>query len=128
MTLLRCVEWLSRDDFQTRKSHAGPGFNTPGAQCLGNYIFSLSIVTESKPAWLDSEIHIRGKEFNNPLKAIFPNMSQGPLRTLNKVMLSPSGIISYFNQKKSIESTPYISPALSFLEIENKKALIFRHP
>lgn len=120
VTLLRCVEWLSRDDFQTRKSHAGPGFNTPGAQCLGNYIFSLSIVTVSKPSWLDSEIHIKGKEFNNPLKAIFPNMSQSPLRTLNKIMLSPSGIISYFNQKKSIESTPYISSALSFLEIDNR--------
>ncbi|MCH7810009.1 MAG: hypothetical protein IH863_05465, partial [Chloroflexi bacterium] len=32
VTLLRCVGWLSRDDLSMRRGHAGPGFETPGAQ------------------------------------------------------------------------------------------------
>ncbi|MCS7011825.1 MAG: hypothetical protein NZL98_10690, partial [Anaerolineales bacterium] len=30
LTLLRCVGWLSRDDFSTRRGHAGPFIETPG--------------------------------------------------------------------------------------------------
>ncbi|MFX1503335.1 MAG: alpha-mannosidase, partial [Promethearchaeota archaeon] len=41
ITLLRCVEWLSRDDFATRMSNAGPGFKTPEAQCVGKHRFEL---------------------------------------------------------------------------------------
>ncbi len=35
VTLVRCVGWLSRDDLSTRPGHAGPGIETPDAQCLG---------------------------------------------------------------------------------------------
>jgi mannosylglycerate hydrolase len=35
LTLLRAVGWLSRDDVKGRPGHAGPGLQTPGAQCLG---------------------------------------------------------------------------------------------
>jgi len=35
LTLLRSVGWLSRDDLDCRPGHAGPGYATPGAQCLG---------------------------------------------------------------------------------------------
>jgi mannosylglycerate hydrolase len=42
LTLLRCVEYLSRDDLAMRPSgHAGPGLFTPGAQCLGRHEFRL---------------------------------------------------------------------------------------
>ena len=41
LTLLRCVGWLSRDDLSTRYKHAGPGLETPGAQCLGLHISSM---------------------------------------------------------------------------------------
>lgn len=38
LTLLRCVGWLSRDDFATRRrSNAGPMIHTPDAQCLGTH-------------------------------------------------------------------------------------------
>ena len=43
LTLLRCVEWLSRDDLSTRKGHAGPGMHTPGAQMQGRWKFQYSI-------------------------------------------------------------------------------------
>lgn len=43
LTLLRSVEYLSRDDLAMRPSgHAGPGLFTPGAQCLGPHEFRLA--------------------------------------------------------------------------------------
>ncbi|MBO0778667.1 MAG: hypothetical protein J2P37_07540 [Ktedonobacteraceae bacterium] len=44
LTLLRCVEWLSRGDLQTRKGHAGPAEQTPEAQCPGRHEFDYSLV------------------------------------------------------------------------------------
>ncbi|HBT39163.1 MAG: Glycoside hydrolase family 38 [Thermotoga sp. 50_1627] len=44
LTILRSVGWLSRDDLITRPGHAGPGFETPGAQGLGTHRVSFSIV------------------------------------------------------------------------------------
>ncbi|MFX1324302.1 MAG: glycoside hydrolase family 38 C-terminal domain-containing protein, partial [Promethearchaeota archaeon] len=124
ITLLRCVEWLSRDDFITRKSHAGPGFKTPGAQCLGKYRFELSIITESKFGWLDSHVHVKGKEFNNPLKPLFPNMVISAIRSSDKIILRPSGIISYYPSEDLIKIEPYLPPSLSFLEIDNKSIVL----
>ncbi|MEE9377176.1 MAG: glycoside hydrolase family 38 C-terminal domain-containing protein [Candidatus Lokiarchaeia archaeon] len=124
ITLLRCIEWLSRDDFITRMSHAGPGIKTPGAQCLGKHKFELSITTTTKPTWLDSEIHLRGKEFNNPLRLIFPTMAQTPQRVADKVVLKPTGILSYFIKPKKKTIEPYLPAALSFLEIDNKNVVL----
>ncbi len=45
LTLLRCVDWLSRDDFPTRKNtNAGPTLHTPDAQCYGRHTFRYSVV------------------------------------------------------------------------------------
>lgn len=44
LTLLRCVGWLSRDDFPARKGHAGPMLPTHGAQMLGRWAFAYSII------------------------------------------------------------------------------------
>jgi len=124
ITLLRCTEWLSRDDFKTRMSHAGPEFKTPGAQCLGKHTFELSIITSSYPNWSDSEIHLRGKEFNNPLRPVFPLMVHSPLRTSDKVILKPSGILSLFIKTKKKILEPYLPAILSFLEIDNKNMVL----
>lgn len=37
LTLLRAIGWLSRDDLPLRPGHAGPGFETPGAQAQGPF-------------------------------------------------------------------------------------------
>ena len=124
ITLLRCIEWLSRDDFSTRRSHAGPGFKTPGAQCLGTHTFEISITTESKSSWLYSNIHLRGKEFNNRLEPVFPAMAQSAIRTSDKVMLNPTGIISYLGRSKTRQIESYLPPFLCFLEIDNKNVLL----
>ena len=39
LTLIRCVGWLSRRDLASRGAGAGPDFETPGAQCIGNEEF-----------------------------------------------------------------------------------------
>jgi alpha-mannosidase len=45
LTLLRCVGWLSRDDFSTRRqSNAGPMIHTPDAQCLGTHRFRYALM------------------------------------------------------------------------------------
>lgn len=44
LTLLRCVGWLSRDDMPVRQGHAGPAFETPGAQMLGEWAFDYAII------------------------------------------------------------------------------------
>ncbi|WP_240422359.1 glycoside hydrolase family 38 C-terminal domain-containing protein [Listeria costaricensis] len=43
VTFLRSVGWLSRRDLRTRGNGAGPGFEAPGAQCLGTYTFEYSL-------------------------------------------------------------------------------------
>lgn len=45
MTLLRCVGWLSRDDFSTRRrQNAGPTLCTPDAQCIGTHRFEYAVM------------------------------------------------------------------------------------
>jgi alpha-mannosidase len=44
LTLLRCVGWLSRDDFPCRRGHAGPGLAVPGAQCPGRHTFRYALI------------------------------------------------------------------------------------
>jgi alpha-mannosidase len=121
ITLLRCVEWLSRDDFASRMSHAGPGLRTPEAQCLGKKSFEISIVTSSESNWLDSDIHVRGKEFNNPFKPIFPTMAQTPFRLSDKVVLKPTGFISQYLISHNKQLKSFLPPIFSFLEINNNK-------
>ena len=124
ITLLRCIEWLSRNDFKTRTSHAGPGYKTPGAQCLDNHIFEISLTTSSKSSWLESKIHQRGKELNNPLKTLFPNMVRNPIRVSDKLFLRQSGIDSFFPINSPTEVKSYLPPDLSFLEIDNNRVIL----
>lgn len=51
LTLLRCVGWLSRDDFPARKGHAGPQLPTPSAQCIGTWTFRYSVIPYSGDRW-----------------------------------------------------------------------------
>jgi len=125
VTLLRCVEWLSRDDFKTRSAHAGPEMKTPGAQCLGSQIFELSLVIENnKNNWLDANIHKHGKEFNNNLLAIFPTMTKSDLRLLDKVVLKPTGMLSLYLASEKSKNEGYLPDNLSFVEVDNSAIMI----
>jgi len=117
VTFLRSIEWLSRSRLTSRKADAGPPLNTPGAQCLGKHEFELSLIMENnKQDWLKSEIHIKGKEFNNPLKPLFPSMINSQFRSCDMIII---------NMKfPFLKEESYLPVELSFLEIDNKNVLL----
>lgn len=76
VTLLRCVGWLSRDDLSMRRGHAGPGFETPGAQMSGRWTFEYSLVPHPGD-WREafSEAHA----FARPLRSLRTSRGGGRL-------------------------------------------------
>ncbi|TXT66483.1 MAG: Mannosylglycerate hydrolase [Promethearchaeota archaeon] len=125
ITLLRCIEWLSRDDFKTRKSHAGPKLRTPNAQCLGTHEFELSLTINGEHTnWQDTQIYKIAKEVNNPIMSLFPSMIKSNLRMMDKVVLNPSGILSLYVKSSETKKNPYLPPMMSFLEIDNTFILL----
>jgi alpha-mannosidase len=68
ITLLRCVEWLSRGDLQTRRGHAGPMEHTPEAQCLGRHEFDYALVPHTGDWQAQNGLVLReALAFNTPL-------------------------------------------------------------
>jgi alpha-mannosidase len=49
LTLLRCVDWLSRSDLSSRRYPAGPAVYVPGAQMLGQWQFRLAVGLQNSP-------------------------------------------------------------------------------
>jgi len=76
LTLLRCIGWLSRDDFSTRKGHAGPFMETPGAQMPGQWFFDYSIIPH--PGGWNTALW-QAYAFNTPLRAVSTGMHAGNL-------------------------------------------------
>ncbi len=77
VTLLRCVGWISRDDFPERKGHAGPGTATPGAQLLGKWGFDLALV----PFQMANRLQAiqQGYAFETKLRAVGCGLHAGTL-------------------------------------------------
>ena len=124
ITLLRCVEWLSRSDFASRKANAGPDFKTPGAQCLGKHTFEVSFVIDSKGTWLGAKIHRKGKEFNCPLKPVFPLMAQSLIRTPDKINFLLIPFLTKKDKTKELKGGPILPTSMSFLEIQNDNIML----
>jgi alpha-mannosidase len=76
LTLLRCVGWLSRDDFSTRKGHAGPFLETPAAQMPGKWSFDYSIIPHSGD-WQSA--FWQAYTFETPLRAVITDLHVGDL-------------------------------------------------
>lgn len=78
VTLLRCVEWLSRGDLSTRRGHAGPMEQTPEAQCLGQYICDYALVPHVGD-WEAAEALVlrEAQAFNTPVQALVTNQHEG---------------------------------------------------
>jgi mannosylglycerate hydrolase len=125
ITLLRCVGWLSREKFESRKANAGPNLSTPGAQGLGTHTFELSIyLNNSENDILKAKVHKEGKEFNNPPKVLFPSMTRIPLRISDKIILKPLGLLSYFVESYEKKVKSYLPENLSFLTNQNDNILL----
>jgi len=76
LTLLRCVGWLSRDDFPARKGHAGPALETPEGQCPGHHVFEYAIVPHAN-GWENA--YAQAHAFNAPLRATTTSQHSGIL-------------------------------------------------
>ncbi len=98
LTLLRCVGWLSRDDFSTRRGHAGPMLKTPGAQMLGRWAFDYSVIVGQDsipPAGRDKiQAYEQAWGFEAPLRAVFSDLHTGALPPSGSfVAVSPRGFL-----------------------------------
>ncbi len=76
LTLLRCVGWLSRDDFSTRRGHAGPMLPTPGAQMHGTYTFSYALIPHDSSC---AQAMVEGHGFSTPLIGQVTSLHAGNL-------------------------------------------------
>lgn len=84
VTLLRSVGWLSRDDLRTRGGGAGPRFQTPEAQCLGEQRFQFAFAPY-RDHWMSAQPHayaavlpIRTMGFGGEQEALAGNLSLKP--------------------------------------------------
>ena len=71
ITLLRCVEWLSRGDLSVRRGHAGPMEFAPEAQCLGHHVFDYALAPHSGD-WVGEEALVQREAlaFNIPVRTV----------------------------------------------------------
>jgi alpha-mannosidase len=64
LTLLRCVGWLSRDDFPTRRrQNAGPTLATPDAQCSGEQRFRYAVTP-------DADVKALSRRWRTPIPCV----------------------------------------------------------
>ncbi|MEZ4747827.1 MAG: glycoside hydrolase family 38 C-terminal domain-containing protein [Calditrichia bacterium] len=68
LTLLRCVGWLSRNDFITRVIQAGPKIATPEAQCPGSHVFEYALIPHQK-SWRTNAVFHQAHNFATPIFA-----------------------------------------------------------
>ncbi len=78
LTLLRCLEWLSRGDLSTRRGHAGPMEYTPEAQCQGHHEFDYALVPHSGEWQAEHALVLReAQAFNTPVRAVVTGQHAG---------------------------------------------------
>jgi mannosylglycerate hydrolase len=89
LTLLRCVGWLSRDDFATRRGHAGPSLAAPGAQMQGTWRFQYALIPHAGD-WRQARQY--AEAFNAPLRAVYSPMNPGTLPASSSLLeVTPQG-------------------------------------
>nr|MBC7244599.1 hypothetical protein [Chloroflexota bacterium] len=100
LTLLRCVGWLSRDDYPCRKGHAGPLLETPEAQCIGDYVFEYALMPHAG-TW--QSVYQHAHAFNAPLWAVSTNSHAGTM-PLEQSLLTLEGKGLVLSAVKEAES------------------------
>jgi alpha-mannosidase len=119
LTLLRCVGWLSRDDFSTRKGHAGPFFETPRAQMPGAWEFDYSII----PAAERQSACWHAWSFDVPLRAAATGLHAGQLPSSGSMLEvdQPSFVITAV--KRAEDRQCWIVRGCSYARSETRVSL-----
>lgn len=94
LTLLRCVDWLSREDLATRRGHAGPMLHTPEAQGLGKHVFEYALVPHAGD-WQAEEALVprEAAAFESPMRTRVTERHEGALRDMwSFVHVAPAGV------------------------------------
>jgi alpha-mannosidase len=95
LTLLRCVEWLSRGDLATRRGHAGPMEHTPEAQCPGQHVFNYALLPHSGDWQTDDALVLReAQAFNTGVRALTASQHEGQQpSTARLVSIEPPSLV-----------------------------------
>ena len=95
VTLLRCVEWLSRGDLPTRKGHAGPMERTPEAQCLGHHEFDYALVPHSGDWEAEETLVLReAQAFNTPVRVLVSEQHEGQIPSRSTLVeVEPNALV-----------------------------------
>jgi alpha-mannosidase len=104
VTLLRCVEWLSRGDLSTRKGDAGPQELTPEAQCLGRHEFDYALVPHSGDWEAEEALVLReAQAFNTPIHALVTAQHEGQLPSQSTLIEvePPALVVSAIKQSEA---------------------------
>ena len=103
LTLLRCINWISRDDFEGRKGHAGPMASTPGAQMIGLWTFDYSIIPHAGRDRISS--YHQAYAFETPMRAVCTGLHDGTLPACGSfVEVSPQEFV--ISAVKETEACP----------------------
>jgi mannosylglycerate hydrolase len=78
LTLLRSVEWLSRNDLRTRSGHAGPPVFTPEAQGQGTRTFEYAVVPHAG-GWESNDGFVlqQASAYEAPMRAVVTDRRAG---------------------------------------------------
>ncbi len=106
ITLLRCVEWLSRGDLATRRGYAGPMEQTPEAQCLGRHEFEYALLPHVGSWETDAALVLReAQAFNTPLytRALVTEQHTGQFAAEDTLIAVEPGALVVSAIKRSID-------------------------
>jgi mannosylglycerate hydrolase len=104
VTLLRCVEWLSRGDLPIRKGDAGPQELTPEAQCLGHHEFDYALVPHSGDWEAEEALVLReAQAFNTLIRALVTEQHEGQLPSQSTLIEvePPALVVSAIKQSET---------------------------
>ncbi len=87
LTLMRSVGWLSRDDMRARKGHAGPGYPTPEAQCLGRGQARYAVLYHSGN-WEAAQAFRESDGFHTGFQTFLEKSHGGPLPSRHSFLAS----------------------------------------
>ncbi len=95
VTLLRCVQWLSRGDLTTRRVPAGPMEQTPEAQCLGQHVFDYALVPHSGDWQANDALVLReAQTFNTGVRMLITDLHEGKQpSTARLVSVEPPALV-----------------------------------